>query len=202
MWRHKNHGGGLGTIVPIMANASTLVNLPPEIQRLFPAGVLLHGFDGEIVYRHKNNGKILDSYAFSLLLDPSQPRPWTPDPIQITYMPIEPFNGHAATVYFLSFPTKQSNSKGLLYRVESFAAISHSTQQCIWVTFPGALELIFEGPIDVKSVATEMFKVAFGGAKKRIAATQSYVNAVDQVVMYLRSEMKRKLQGAASGGRL
>lgn len=180
------------------------VNLPTDVQAKLPAGVKVFGFDGEVSYRGKNNNNEFQIRTFGLspVTDNEfmYERRYLGSSLQETYLPIEHFQTHIVTVYYVYIPTKETARTGT-YRVESIAAVSWNTQQWISVQNPNALELVFEGPIEGR-MGKELFK-QFTGMVNRRKVNDGYVTAVDALVGHLQYEMKRKLQQQnSSGGRL
>lgn len=189
-----------------MPLADNEIPLPADVQRLLPAGVRLFSFDGEIVYRGRN-GNPFDGRIFSLL-------PVTQDPVlyarrypqggqhvQEVYMGIENFHGHVATVFYFYIPDKNTARTGS-YRAESFAAMSWSTGQWMWVTSAPCLMSLFEGEMSKAQIGMALGKWMLGGAAKRVATTDGYVQAVDHLVAQLRNDLERTMKQGSGSSRL
>jgi hypothetical protein len=96
------------------------VPLPPELQRDLPAGTLLFGFDGEVVFRSKNPNLTNEPRTYSLMPvrdnELMYERRWNGQPIQDTYLSIEHFHGHIVTMFFFYFPIPKSTASELTDR--------------------------------------------------------------------------------------
>jgi hypothetical protein len=101
----------------IMGKPICAVPLPPELQRDLPAGTLLFGFDGEVVFRSKNPNLIHEPRTYSLMPvtdnEMMYERRWNGQAIQDTYLSIEHFHGHAVTMFFFYFPIPKSTASEL-----------------------------------------------------------------------------------------
>lgn len=130
-------GEAYDTIVFIMGKPVCAVPLPPELQRELPAGTLVFGFDGEMVYRSKNPNLNQEPRTYSLM--PVQDnqlmyeRRWNGNPVQDTYLSVEHFHGHTVTMFFFYFPIPKSStsalSEKLLPLVKEAAKSSAITQE-------------------------------------------------------------------------
>lgn len=200
------------------ASASSLVKLPPEIQRALPPGVLVYAFDGEIIYHQTDNQTGLRVY--SLLPVKKDARMYErryphDNKLQNTHLAIEQLHGHLGTVFYFFVPKPKSSAgqflsgfkAGLtgnnsgnepLYDTRSFAAMSLSSRQWLWVTDPRRARAIFEG--EWRFVADGL-KSGFN-LKGLVNKMDTHAAIITEVVMHLRDEAERQAEGAAPSGRL
>jgi hypothetical protein len=192
-----------------MGNPINAVLLPADIQRLLPAGVKVFSFDGEVLYKYTNTKAMNQHRTFSLrpVRENAQmyERRWMIDSMQDTHLAIENLHGHIATVYYFYLPNKETARTGK-YDVRAFAAMSHSTQQWIWITGPGPAAEVLEGRPNLLDAGdfTKLAKLAFlpGGRNKRNDQLRQLESTIEEVALYLRDEVKRQQKGSASDGRL
>ena len=122
--------------------------------------------------------------------------------MQEVYMPIEHFHGHIATVFYFYIPDKDTARTGS-YRAESFAATSQATGQWIWVTSAPCLKSLFEGQMTTLQIGGAFAKWLMpGGKDKRLNTTDGYVQAVDNVVAYLRNDLEKRTRQDGASARL
>jgi len=91
---------------------------------------------------------------------------------------------------------------GPMYRTASFAAMSWSTHQWIWINSTLAAGFVVEGPVPItKLLAKSMFTRNFVG--KRLDQNDRNTSMIDQLVVHLRQQMNQQLQqNNDAGGRL